>query len=259
MIFSELHNFLFLKGRKVASTSFEVALSKICGAADIITPITPVDERHRIDLGYRHAQNFGADPDKLKAYIEAVKHADADQFEHIKKPNGTVKDHCTFEEAWDFFGERLRGIRVIAIARNPYQTILSRLNHMARFEDYRKSGQAIQASKEQLQEELSLFIKKLNNRSYPKNISHYTPPSHASIPLEVTFLKFEQLQSELDQFLASLDISEKVSLPHLKKGQNLPDEAILEVADADQLRIINDYFDDEFKAFGYQKLKALTV
>ena len=72
-------------------------------------------------------------------------------------------------------------------------------------------------------------------------------------------MKFEQLQSELDQFLASLDISEKVSLPHLKKGQNLPNEAILDVADADQLRIINDYFDDEFKAFGYQKLKALTV
>ena len=40
MIFSELHNFLFLKGRKVASTSFEVALSKICGAEDVITPIS---------------------------------------------------------------------------------------------------------------------------------------------------------------------------------------------------------------------------
>ena len=73
MIFSELHNFLFLKGRKVASTSFEVALSKICGADDVITPITPVDERHRINLGYRHAQNFGADPEKLMNYIDAVK------------------------------------------------------------------------------------------------------------------------------------------------------------------------------------------
>ena len=181
------------------------------------SPRSASDERHRIDLGYRHAQNFGADPDKLKDYIEAVKHANTDQFEHIKKPNGTVKDHCTFEEAWDFFGERLRGIRVIAIARNPYQTILSRLNHMARFEDYRKSGQAIQASKEQLQEELNLFIKKLNNRSYPKNISHYTPPSHASIPLEVTYLKFEHLQTELNQFLASLNISEDVSYPTSRK------------------------------------------
>ena len=259
MIFSELHNFLFLKGRKVASTSFEVALSKICGPADIITPITPVDERHRIDLGYRHAQNFGADPDKLEAFIEAVKSAEADQFDHIKKPKGTVKDHCTFQEAWDFFGERLRGKKVIAIARNPYQTILSRLNHMARFEDYKKSGQAISASKDQLREELDLFIKKLNKDSYPKNISHYTPPNHASIPLEVTYLKFENLQTELNQFLESLNISDDVPLPHLKKGQNLPDEAILEIAEPEQLRVINDYFDDEFIAFGYQKLGAVSA
>jgi len=255
MIFSELHNFLFLKGRKVASTSFEVALSKICGAEDIITPITPVDERQRIDLGYRHAQNFGADPEKLKAYIEAVKTAAANQFDQIKKPKGTVQDHCTFEEAWAFFGERLSGKRVIAIARNPYQTILSRLNHMARFEEYKKSGQTIQASQQQLQEELTLFIKKLSKESYPKNISHYTPPRHATIPLKVDYLKFEDLQTELNQFLASLKITESVSLPHLKKGQNLPDEAILEIADSEQLAIINDYFDDEFKAFGYQKLE----
>ena len=256
MIFSELHNFLFLKGRKVASTSFEVALSKICGADDIITPITPVDERYRIDLGYRHAQNFGADTDKLDAYIKAVKNAEPGQFEQIKKPKGTIQDHCTLLEAWDFFGERLRSKRIIAIARNPYQSILSRLNHMARFDDYKKSGDVICASQEQLQNELNVFIKKLINESYPKNIGHYTAPSQTSIPLEVTYLKFEHLQSELDQLLASLNISDKVSLPHLKKGQNLPDQAILDVADADQLRIINDYFDDEFKAFGYQKLEA---
>ncbi|WP_028952676.1 sulfotransferase family 2 domain-containing protein [Synechococcus sp. CC9616] len=256
MIFSELHNFLFLKGRKVASTSFEVALSKICGADDIITPITPVDERYRIDLGYRHAQNFGADTEKLDAYIKAVKKAEPGQFEQIKKPKGTIQDHCTLREAWDFFGERLRSKRIIAIARNPYQSILSRLNHMARFDDYKKSGDVICASQEQLQNELNVFIKKLINESYPKNIAHYTAPSQTSIPLEVTYLKFEHLQSELDQLLADLNISDKVSLPHLKKGQNLPNEAILDVADADQLRIINDYFDDEFKAFGYQKLEA---
>ena len=73
------------------------------------------------------------------------------------------------------------------------------------------------------------------------------------------YLKLEHLQAELNQFLASLDISESVTLPHLKKGQNLPVEAILDIADSEQLKIINDYFDDEFKAFGYQKLKALPV
>ena len=256
MIFSELHNFLFLKGRKVASTSFEVALSKICGADDVITPITPVDERHRINLGYRHAQNFGADPEKLKNYIDSVKAADTDQLSQLKLPKGHFKNHSTFKEAWAFFGERLSGKRVIAITRNPYETILSRLNHIALFDkEYKKSGEAIRATPDQLQEALKIFINKLNKESYPKNVSHYEPPHDATIPLKVDYLKFEHLQAELNQFLASLDISESVTLPHLKKGQNLPVEAILDIADSEQLKIINDYFDDEFKVFGYQKLE----
>ena len=59
MIFSKLHRFLFIKGRKVAGTSFEVALSKICGPDDILTPITPIDEQTRLSLQYRPAQNYG--------------------------------------------------------------------------------------------------------------------------------------------------------------------------------------------------------
>lgn len=255
MIFSYLHNFLFLKGRKVAGTSFEVALSKICGAEDILTPISPVDERYRIDLGYRHAQNFGADPEKLEAYIEAVKTASANKFQKIEIPKGSIKNHCAFEEAWAFFGESLSGKRVIAIARNPYQTILSRLNHMAKFKGYQKSGRAMKASQQQLKAELTRFIGILSNKSYPLNITQYTPPRQATIPLNVDYLRFEDLQADLNKFLANLEITESVILPHLKKGQNLPVVAILEIADSDQLAIINDYFDDEFKAFGYQKLE----
>jgi len=255
MIFSKKHKFLFLKGRKVAGTSFEVALSKICGAEDIITPITPIDERHRIDLGCRHAQNFGADPEKLKAYIDAVKTASPDQIFRLKKPKGSFENHCTFDQAWDLIGEALNGHRVIAIARNPYQKILSALNHLAVFNDYKKSGQSMHASRHQLQEKLALFLVKLIKKSYSKNISLYSLSRHVNIPLKVEYLKFEDLQAELNRFLVSLKIEEVVTLPHLKKGLNLPPEAILEIADSEQLAIINDYFDDEFTAFGYQKLE----
>ena len=129
-------------------------------------------------------------------------------------------------------------------------------NLIVRCKEYKKSGEAIRATPDQLQEALKSFINKLNKESYPKNISHYEPPHDATIPLRVDYLKFENLQAELNQFLASLDISESVTLPHLKKGQNLPVEAILDIADSEQLKIINDYFDDEFKVFGYQKLEA---
>ena len=53
MIISKRNKFVFVKGRKVASTSAEILLSKYCGVDDIITPITPFDELNRIKSGYR--------------------------------------------------------------------------------------------------------------------------------------------------------------------------------------------------------------
>ena len=57
MIVSHRHNFIFLKTRKTAGTSMEIALSKFCGPRDIITPIGPKDEQVRSSLGYRSTQN----------------------------------------------------------------------------------------------------------------------------------------------------------------------------------------------------------
>jgi len=40
MILSHKHKFIFLKTKKTASTSLEIALSKICGKDDIVTPVS---------------------------------------------------------------------------------------------------------------------------------------------------------------------------------------------------------------------------
>lgn len=58
MIISHQHKFIFIKTKKTAGTSIEIALSKICGDADIITPISPEDENTRLALGYRGPQNY---------------------------------------------------------------------------------------------------------------------------------------------------------------------------------------------------------
>lgn len=57
MILSHQHKFLFLKTHKTAGTSIEIFLSQFCGPADIITEVSPEDERLRRRLGYPGPQN----------------------------------------------------------------------------------------------------------------------------------------------------------------------------------------------------------
>jgi Sulfotransferase family len=56
MIVSHAHKFIFLKTKKTAGTSIELALSELCGPEDVISPLTAIDEAKR--AGKRGAQNW---------------------------------------------------------------------------------------------------------------------------------------------------------------------------------------------------------
>ncbi len=58
MIVNHKYKFIFIKTRKTAGTSIEIALSQYCGDGDVITPITEEDERTRQELGFRGPQNY---------------------------------------------------------------------------------------------------------------------------------------------------------------------------------------------------------
>ena len=57
MIVSHRHRFIFIKTRKTAGTSIEIALSAFCGPDDIISPISREDEVVRRELGYPGPQH----------------------------------------------------------------------------------------------------------------------------------------------------------------------------------------------------------
>jgi hypothetical protein len=57
MIVSHRHRFIFVKTRKTAGTSIEIALSSYCGEEDIISRITRDDEEIRRALGFPGPQN----------------------------------------------------------------------------------------------------------------------------------------------------------------------------------------------------------
>jgi hypothetical protein len=58
MIISHKYRFVFVRCRKTASTSLEIALSRFLGPKDVVTPISLRDEKIRAELGYPGPQNY---------------------------------------------------------------------------------------------------------------------------------------------------------------------------------------------------------
>jgi hypothetical protein len=58
MILNHQYHFIFIKTRKTAGSSIEVALSGHCGRRDIITPLAPKDQAIREQKGYPGPQNY---------------------------------------------------------------------------------------------------------------------------------------------------------------------------------------------------------
>lgn len=103
MIVSHRHHFVFIKTRKTAGTSVEIALSRHCGPEDTVTPISPEDETLRAELG-------GIGPQRYEVPDFPV-HA----FAHMR---GRVIRRSIGTEAWNNYFK-------FAIERNPWDAVVS--------------------------------------------------------------------------------------------------------------------------------------
>ncbi len=103
LIVSHEHRFIFLKTRKTAGTSVEIALSRVCGPDDIISPIAKADEELRASLGGRGPQNYESPP--------------------LPRPVGA---HLPARGAKRVVGKEVwRNYTKISIERNPWDAVVS--------------------------------------------------------------------------------------------------------------------------------------
>ena len=118
MIICHQYKFIFIKCRKTAGTSLEIALSKFCSENDIITPISKVDEEERGKLGYPGPQNYHVPYPLYKPYDWArllVKQRRKAFYNHM--PAKELRTYLP-QKVWDSYFK-------FCFERNPFDKIIS--------------------------------------------------------------------------------------------------------------------------------------
>ena len=118
MIISHKYRFIFIKTRKTAGTSTEIALSRFCGPDDVITPITDEDEALRQSLGYPGPQNTQIPLGRFRPadWWNSLRQRKLVQF-YNHAPASFVRDHID-PETWNSYFK-------FAFERNPFDRAIS--------------------------------------------------------------------------------------------------------------------------------------
>lgn len=186
MIVSHRHRFIFLKTLKTAGTSVEIALSRVCGPDDVITPLPEHDERLRAEAGGRPPQNYLSPPLPVKVH------------EHIRA--GKVRQ-AVGPEVWDSYFK-------FAVQRNPWDAVVSLYFWITRHGEVRESFEDF------LQRPNAAKLAHRNHR-----ITHL-----GGEPVVDRTLRFEQLDRDLGAVWERLGLPGSPDLPRAK-GQARPRSA----------------------------------
>jgi hypothetical protein len=251
MILSKKHKFIFIKGKKVAGTSVEVFLSEICGTEDIITPITPIDERERVLAGIRSAQNYGIDKEDHEKYINLITNTSVENLVNIKPPKGIYYNHMPLVEVMIKYGPISEDWVVFAIERCPYRKIISFANMQSVFSAYRRGESSMVSDLYILKRTIDEII---NNGRFcnVRNIDMYKNTKGIVCP---TILHYENLEKELRLLVSNMQTTFSPMLRHFKRGLLSNSLNLLDIYSKGQLKRINEAFEDEFTVFGYQMLE----
>ena len=229
MIVCHQYRFIFLKTNKTAGTSVEIALSRFCGPGDIITPISPADEKTRQELGYRGPQNYLAtwyeyNPRDILRYLRKGRKKRR-FYNHI--PAKMIKARIGNETWKNYFK--------FCIERNPWDKAVS-LYHWK----YKKTTKPPPFT-EYIQSDIPYRLKQHGIDVY-------------SIDGKIVadkICKYENLEEELEEVRSLLRLPDKLELPKAKsqfrkKRKNYRDY----YSEADK-NCVAEMFADEIEHFNY--------
>lgn len=246
MILSHRHRFVFIKGLKVAGTSVEIALSQICGPDDIITPITPVDERHRLGT-MGTPRNYSSKHDEEQEYLQSVAKRPAEELPRIRAPKGAFYNHMPLSEVLALVPEA-KDYKLLFVERSPYAKVISFSNWHTNQQAY-KAGQPLPRSVSGLAEAVGRIISD-GTIAKVRNIDRYRDPEGH---IRSQGWRYERVGDSLAAFFAECSET-PIELVHAKRGPGSGETNIASVLRPAQIAYINQLFADEFRTFGYSPL-----
>jgi hypothetical protein len=253
VILSHRWRCIFIKGRKVAGTSVEMALSTLCGPDDIVTPITARDDAERFRMG-GICRNYAIEPADEDAYRAALSRFNAlggdryDLLAGLEPGAERYYNHMSLRDLLRCHGGDLSGYRVFCVERSPYSKAMSFANMHASYGDY-AAGRPMRVSVAEIPRRMDAAIAD-GSLLRARNLDLYRGPDGK---LAATVLRYADLAGDLAKFLAGLG-APMPRLPHAKRGLLSDRLDPREVLRPDQISLINEMFEDDFVAFGYPML-----
>lgn len=226
MIVSHRYRFIFLKTRKTAGTSIEIALSKYLGEHDIATPVDEGDEALRQSLGYRGAQNFK--PPFSREALPVVRHPD------LMTPG--FRNHATALQASTRLGKRIWGSYYkFCFERNPWDRVASYYYWLYKKAPRISMAQFIASGAPHLLREAGWHLYTIDGKIVVDRVCRY-----------------ETLAQDLEEVRSRLGVPEPLTLPNAKSGLRKPGQGYRELFDDRERRSIGHMFAPEIAQFGYR-------
>ena len=230
MILSHRHRFIFIKTTKTASTSVEIALSRLCGPEDIITPLAPRDEALRQQWRGRSPQHHLK---PLRAYRfrdwwRLVRRGQRANLFYNHIPARKIRD-LVGPEIWD-------GYYKFCFERNPWDRVIS-------YYYWRRQRRGLTLSLQDfIRSDQLLRVKETG-------WGLYTIDGQVAVD---RLCRYETLAEDLTQVLAGLGLEAPLSLPRAKadlRDDRRPYQTVLGPAERDR---IAEVFADEIELLGYR-------
>jgi len=228
LILSHRHRFIFVKTNKTAGTSVEIALSRHCGPADVITPVSPEDEALRRELGCPGPQNclpaprWRSLPEWARTWLRTRRpphfynHISAREIRALVPP-----------AVW-------HGYFKFCVERNPWDRVVSSY--------YWKTRDGRDRSIEQfLAQGRHLGLKR-------KGSGLYTIDGRVAVD---RVCRFERLAEDLETIRSRLGIPEPLELPRAKSSHRPESRHYRDLLSADERDLVARDFAFEIETFGY--------